>query len=251
MTRKKVTGTYCICGKSGDLSFEHVPPKAAYNKDTVIEYSWDNYFTSRKVKGKPMQGGTGSYTLCENCNNNTGAWYGGEYVKWAKICRDIMVTWDQKQIRNGDIELKNVYPLRFLKQTVACFFSLIGERGGAIFAGNYPELVQFVLDKEKTVLPNGFRFFLNLYDISAKGTKLRRWVNTGKISVKEHLIPVDSASFNEIAHPPFQLVMTHDNESYNNATEITVFQSFHYNQISNVEIPLRIVQSESPWPGAG
>ena len=35
--RKKESGKCRICGKEGKLSFEHVPPEAAFNKATAIE----------------------------------------------------------------------------------------------------------------------------------------------------------------------------------------------------------------------
>jgi hypothetical protein len=83
--RKKVNGVCRICGQYGALSFEHVPPQEAFNKSTVIEYTVESWVTKRRVKDKQQQGGIGQYTLCETCNSNTGAWYGGEYVKWARI----------------------------------------------------------------------------------------------------------------------------------------------------------------------
>lgn len=87
--RKKKPGMCRICGKKGDLSFEHVPPQSAFNKTTVIEYTLESWTTKRKVKGKQRQGGVGEHTLCEQCNNDTGSWYADEYVKWAKTAFDI------------------------------------------------------------------------------------------------------------------------------------------------------------------
>jgi len=197
-----------------------------------------------------MQGGAGAYTLCESCNNNTGAWYGGEYVKWARTCRDIMVMWNQKQTLSGSVELKNVYPLRFLKQIVACFCSLRAS-DGTFFIEKYPELVPFILDKNNENLPSGLRFFMNLYIESPEVTQLRRVGVAIRAKVKDNLEIIKSVPFGEITHPPFQLIMTYDYGTFDDATEITIFQNFSYDQISNVEIPLRIVLSDNPLAGMG
>lgn len=29
---KRVKGTCCICGQEADLTFEHIPPRAAFNR---------------------------------------------------------------------------------------------------------------------------------------------------------------------------------------------------------------------------
>jgi len=108
MARRKKTGVCCICGQTGELSFEHVPPKAAYNKITVIEYEWEQHVQNRKSKGRSRQGGAGAYTLCEQCNNNTGPWYGDEYVKWARSCHDIMLLWNRYNITQGSVCLHNL-----------------------------------------------------------------------------------------------------------------------------------------------
>jgi len=250
MAKGKRTGVCCICGNSGDLSFEHVPPKSAYNKETVIAYEWEEFLQQRKSKKKTIQGGAGDYTLCERCNNNTGSWYGDEYVTWARSCHDVMMIWQKHRITQGIVTLKDVYPLRFLKQVVTCFFSLIGAPGVAAFANNNPDLVQFVLDKYNTNLPPGFRFFMNLYMYSAEGnTSLRRWAGAGKISIQMH--GIDASIIDEIAHPPFQLVMTEDNDPFNGATEITEFRNFAYDDQVNLKLALRVVSSDSPYPSAG
>lgn len=240
----------------GKLSFEHVPPKSAFNKATVVEYKWEDKLHQRRSKGKHRQGGVGSYTLCETCNNNTGDWYAREYVKWARTCHDILVNWSNLGIEHGSICLVNVYPLRFLKQVVTCLFSVVGEPTGDGFAKSAPELVRFVQETHNQDLPAGFRFFLNLYGYSRTGnTALRRSFLSGKITVQHgpngELIPVSASVFDEITHPPFQLIMTQDNMPFPNAVEITNFSDFGYDDQVDLEISLRVVRSDSPYPGAG
>jgi hypothetical protein len=71
------------------------------------------------------------------------------------------------------------------------------------------------------------------------------------MDAKGNLIPLDANIFDEIAHPPFQLVMTQDNDPFNGATEITDFKNFAYDDQVNLKIALRLISSDSPYPGAG
>src|SRR4051812_20841859 len=83
-------GPCCICGVVTKLSFEHVPPRAAYNDQRVFEADvraliagkWDGQ--GQPSDGKWVQRGAGRETLCEKCNSDTGSWYGTPYVSWAK-----------------------------------------------------------------------------------------------------------------------------------------------------------------------
>ncbi len=88
------TGECCICGLLGKLSYEHVPPEAAYNDQRVFEQSLQEMLTAeeegRKPKGKWAQRGAGRYTLCEKCNVNTGVWYGKTYVNWARQAVELL-----------------------------------------------------------------------------------------------------------------------------------------------------------------
>jgi hypothetical protein len=88
MTRRKRPEGKChICGNVGPLSWEHVPPEAAYNEHPVVRATKEQLLMPEQWDGKRgLQGqrGSGAYSLCEPCNNKTGAWYGTEYVSWAK-----------------------------------------------------------------------------------------------------------------------------------------------------------------------
>lgn len=252
MTKKKV-GHCSICGEFGQLSFEHVPPRSAFNKASVVEYLLDDAIYKTGAKGKTKQKGIGYYTLCEKCNNNTGSWYGNEYARWTRTAFEIMRQWQQKDVNQGTVTLFEVYPLRFIKQVVTCFFSVIGYYGQAKFAQRNPGLVSFVLDKEEQTLPAGSSFFMNLYSLSAKQpTALRQYPVAAKINVVYdkfgNIRPVEGHVFQEIAHPPFQLAMTGD-QSFFGATEITHFSSFGYDEKKDINLRLRIASSSSHLPG--
>lgn len=254
-------GVCRICGQYGPLSFEHVPPREAFNKISVIEYTLESWATKRRVKGKPRQGGIGQYSICETCNNNTGSWYGGEYVKWSRIGHDILDLASQhtsrvSSVAETPVTLKNVYPLRFLKQVAACFFSVINS-SEAEFAKHNPALVRFVLDKSETNLSGDYQFYLRLNRQSSPKTMLRQYPLAGKLTVTytkdergavKSFQNVSPSLFSEISHPPFMLIMT-PGTVFPNATNITHFKNYQYDDEVELTLLLKIGDSSSPLPG--
>lgn len=247
--KKNVVGQCRLCGKEGKLSFEHVPNQAAYNKATVVEYSWqDVAIHKEKAEGKIVQGGVGEYTLCEKCNSNTGAWYGNEYTRGAQACFSFLKNRAPSPVEPDEaiITLHDVYPLRFLKQVVVCFFLVTPG-----LSQTHPGLVQYVLNKDEKQLPEGCHFFLNLY-FGAK-PKLRRWPIAGKITVQHqggNLIPIASSVISEITHPPFALVMS-EKADFRGAGNITSFTDYDYDQQAKyLTLKLRVIKGVSSLPGS-
>lgn len=257
MSRKrKKAGVCCICGQHAQLSREHVPPQAAFNSDTVIQYSWEDQFFKKKVKGTKVQGGAGEFTLCKSCNNNTGGWYATEYVKWARTCHHMIETGRLSSFQSSTVTLPDVYPLRFLKQVITCFLSVVADPEVNLSPPRYPELSAFILDKESQELPPGYRFFINLFWYSSPLTPLRRFAPiVGKLRVAwndqgQFRVLGGPFIFGEQTHPPFQLIMT-EGEDYPDATEITGFVNYGYHQkVTDLRLDLRIVKTQSPYPGA-
>lgn len=246
--KKRIIVDECrICGSVGDLSFEHVPNREAYNKSTTIEYSWGDVFVKKdQVTGKIVQGGIGEYTLCEPCNNNTGHWYGGEYTRWAKACFEFLQT-RTPSITEPDetiIILRDVYPLRFLKQVIVCFFSITPG-----LSKTYPQLAKFILDKDQTQLPEDCTFFMNFY--FGTKPKLRRWPIAGKLTILHKdgkLVPLSNSIISEITHPPFALIMS-DKSGFVGAGNITHFADYTYDQHENITLKLRVIKGVSTLPG--
>lgn len=104
-----------------------------------------------------MPRGAGRYSLWGKCNNDTGSWYGAAYVDVAR----------QAMIRLHDP--CGMFPLRFLKQIVAMFFSACGPS----LQENNPDLVRFVLNREGQRLPLHIRIFLFLH-LPTRSTCIRR-----------------------------------------------------------------------------
>lgn len=151
MARKKVTGICHICGKHGKLSYEHVPPAAAFNSTSTKVYKaldlirddalpWD----IEGIEGKILQRGSGGYTLCESCNSFTGAKYAKTFIS---ACDQLVNKGQTELIGNGSavkVGLKDINPLFFGKQILTMFASVAGER----FFEAQPELRKLVLDQD-------------------------------------------------------------------------------------------------------
>lgn len=146
-----------------------------------------------RPKGKIQQRGMGGYTLCKWCNNNTGGWYGSAFVEWCYQGLDILVRADGKPTL---IYPHHILPLRIIKQIATMFFSAVSES----FCSSNPELVQFVLNRERRYLPPNLSFYVyfnieGTYRFSSIVATLD--LNKGRKSV-----------FSEITFPPFGYVMT-------------------------------------------
>jgi hypothetical protein len=247
--RKRKSGQCRICGEQDTLSYEHVPNREAYNNQTIIEYSWEDEFVKKRIATpRIVQRGMGQYTLCQKCNNDTGHWYGGEYTGWARACFEFLKSRKPSPVEADEavVILHDVYPLRFLKQVVVCFFSVTPG-----LAQTHPGLVGYVLNKQEKRIPEDCQFFMNFY-FGAK-PKLRRWPLAGKIPVLvQHgqLIPLGAAVISEITHPPFALVLAHGT-GFQGAGNITRFTDYDYDQrAKDVALKLQVIKGESTLPGS-
>ena len=149
---KSHIGNCHICGAFGQLSFEHVPPEAAFNNRKVViptaerVFELDDLDLLNTLKGRQSQRGYGAYTLCPSCNSRTGHWYGTQYAFWA---------YQGARILSGTQDLSTSYPyhllpLRVLKQIICMFLSVNSPR----FRIAQPELERFVLNKEAKTYPH-------------------------------------------------------------------------------------------------
>jgi hypothetical protein len=185
------------------LSFEHVPPKAAFNDRGVFQAKIDDLLAGKWLPGetltgaKHLQRGAGRHTLCAKCSNDTGAWYGTAYVDFARQAMALLVR------SKGKLSLAypyGIFPLRVLKQIVVMFFSACGPG----LRQAHPDLVKFVLNREQRYFPGDVQIWAYLHD-PENSTSTRQSGVTGRMTIggKQNV-------FSEIAFPPFGLIMSFD-----------------------------------------
>jgi hypothetical protein len=235
-----------ICGQRGALSFEHVPPRSAFNRLRVEQFTIDHWLTGSGDKpsrrGRVRQRGTGDFVLCERCNNLTGRVYVPELVKLVRAGAVILAQLPADQDAAVEpmmagIKLAGVRPLRLAKQIVAMTLAINGEE----FGQTNPALSAFVLDPDERGLPPGFELYLVLY----RGPLARQSGVSGRLDVEtgaSHLLT-------EIARPPFAYVMSIDEPSpVIPLGRITHFADFEPTAEANLDLELLVGFGHTPYP---
>jgi hypothetical protein len=118
------------------------------------------------------------------------------------------------------------------------FFSVTHEN----FSSANPELVDFVLNKERKYLSPKYRFFV-YYNITGKlrsiGITGRADFDTGKTKI-----------FSEINYPPFGYVLSINSDPPDGRLyEITHFSRYNYNEFKVMELKLPVLPTHLWFPG--
>lgn len=237
------SGECWICGVVGKLTFEHVPPRAAFNDRGVFHAKLDEIFGGDWTPGTPIprgkqqRRGAGRHTLCAKCNSDTGSWYGSAYVDFARQAMTLL------QRSKGKMTLAypyGIFPLRVLKQIIVMFFSACGPE----FRRAHPELVKFVLNREQRLLPRDVHIFAYLHD-PINSTSTRQAGLTGYMSLGGA-----SHVFSEIAFPPLGLILDFKAEPIRK--ELCDLSQFGDSSINTWDIcwlKLPVFPVVSPFPG--
>jgi hypothetical protein len=240
---KPIFGICHICGQEKKLSFEHVPPEAAFNDRRILHTAFEKVLCSEnldEVPGRVQQRGAGAHTLCEKCNSDTGSWYGSAYADWAHQAMQIVIG------TRGQPSLAypyNLFPLRVLKQIVCMFFSV----NSPLFQSLQSELVRFVLNRELREMPPTVRLYA-FYTFSDRSravsaTAVMRGFGSGNATVDV---------ISEITFPPFGFVMTLGNDSKppeGGLCEISSFSQFEYKDwrtAISMKLPLMPIYTAFP-----
>ena len=147
-------GKCALCGTMTNLTFEHIPPRSALNhlpSKSIISKEALSLMLSGKeawkatgLKYDNRQRGMGLYSLCDDCNSKTGAWYGNEYAEIANVIHLLMEKEKPPPNSTMKIETPELYLLRFFKQVVSMFCSLNDE-------SHIDDIREFFLDKESHI----------------------------------------------------------------------------------------------------
>lgn len=181
MSRK--IGKCHICQKETELTYEHIPPYKAFNWESAKSIEGDEImklitddsrmpWDMEGLKYKSKQRGMGMYSLCNNCNNITGAYYGTEYIKFAytidKLFPEIIEKCKKNHTNITGIEIKGMKPLLFAKQVLSMFCSTCPN-----ITKQDEHIKDLLLNKDVTGLdPKKYKlsmFLLNQYKIGYSG----------------------------------------------------------------------------------
>lgn len=240
-------GICALCGEYKKLTYEHIPPKAAFNSSTVRSVTAEEIIGNNsrmpwEIDGlhyEQEQKGAGGYYLCEICNSNTGTWYGNDFCDFARKISFFLETTENAEEKS--LVLQKVYPLRIIKQIASMFCSINSE----IKSEEMKELREFVLNKERVGLNKFFSFRLYL-------TKSEM----GRVAVITSLSYVDKSGkrmldcMSEIAAYPLGYRLHFGTEPIENENvwDITFFADWEYNQPADLTIPLASVEINNVFP---
>jgi hypothetical protein len=246
MARKPLIGECRLCGAVTELSFEHVPPRSAFNDRPIVDPDVKKLIESHdisildRLSGKTQQRGAGGYTLCTSCNNQTGKWYGPAYAGWAYQGYDIL-----SQARGEPTLLYpfHLFPLRVFKQIVCMFFSA----NGPGFRAANQELVRFVLNRDHKYIDPKIRIFA-YYTNSGRS---RQAGITGMLELDELNMGVArSHVFSEISFPPFGYILAANSPPPDRRlVDISFFAQFGYNDWVDISLRLPVLPIYSWLPG--
>ncbi len=247
-------GFCALCGQETELTYEHIPPRKAFNwfsartvsvltcleSDTSNRKPWD-------FSGLPYndaQRGTGAYSLCQKCNNNTGTWYGEEYVRFVYGFHGVMVKLQPSAGTMMNIEEATFRPLPVFKQIISMFCSI---NPGNINDERFQLLRQFVLNKNDTAF-NKERLKVGMY-LFAGG--IQRCFPISAEILTGSAIQSKIRILSEITTYPvgFILYIDPDADFKMPILDITCFCDSSYEQEAKVQMVLPVYECNRMSPG--
>ena len=214
-------GVCHLCGKP-EVSREHTPSKAAFNKKDLLVL---------KV-AKPLQrflrwilefqqGGNVAHTLCKECNNLSGAWYNSAYVKLARACSKYSNT----NTAGQKVDVKcSTYPFRIVKQALIHVVS--SSQSGLTEC--VPILREFLKNKEQRIENPPFRIGLYIRaNTGARYTGLACGIN-----IQQEEIDILS----EFSFWPLGWVLAFEGTSLGDLCDVTSWMNLDYHDKQNIDL---------------
>ncbi len=219
MGRHKTEHGRCrLCGEVKTLSFEHIPPRSSFNKNTVYHISSfkdsleSDDFLNPKTKGKTKQGGSGNNSLCIDCNNFLGRTYVDSYNGWVHVGIDRLKIYTNSPI---SFVIQDFEPLKVLKQIFSMFISMEDED----CYDRHKNLCDYVRDPNSNKLPEKYHILTYLNDIG--NTFYIPPMSYGNIKTRLFVF------CSELIFSPFGYVFTIGNKNpIDRLTDITSFNRY-------------------------
>lgn len=238
--RRKIIGTCRLCGVKSELTFEHIPPKFAFNRNTgytvstivdAIEALEDSEANS---KAKRKQGGIGNISLCTKCNEFLGQNYVDAYTNWAKTGIQVLKTPGEVY----DYVMENIEPLKIIKQIFSMFISMEDE----LCYKRYRELCDFVRNPGETVLSEKYQIH----------TYLNKEATVVYIpfTVTANFKSGISIPCTELTFIPYGYVFTLDySNAISNLVNITTFKNYKLDEKANIGFyGMHLLPNYIPFP---
>lgn len=237
-----------ICRKESKLTFEHIPPHGAFNKGTSKVINGENMLKTvsdrrrlpwdySELKYDQQQRGFGCYSLCSNCNNNTGAWYADEYIAFAHIINELINRVDLKEALALDVFIEQIRPLRIAKQIITMIATTCDN-----LTEKHPEIKKLIMEKNyKGIDPSKIRismYGIRSYRFAYSG--INAMLSKGKTTVLAYLDVY-----------PLGFVIEFDPNLSERCLETDItswFNNYDYDEKINVNFILNIFERNTMFP---
>ena len=248
---KRPKGRCSICGCESELTFEHIPPRMAFNSRPARPVSGEEIFKEEYLCDdnrmpwdtsgmhyENQQQGMGKYSLCQKCNNNTGHWYGDSYVRFARTVHDVMGSHLPED--STAVVFKGVYPLRLIKQILAMFCSL-----ASLNDPKMEDIRRFVLDKNAVGIDKTkyklCMYFTNTMCMKYSGVTVKMCDVGGNIEVMVMM---------EVTAYPLGFILYFDpTETWKyKGLDITECADYEYEDIAEITFPWKIMEMNDIYP---
>lgn len=238
--KDKIHGICRLCGEKKELTFEHIPPKVSFNRDTgytisplgeaieALNTPEGNFKVTQK------QGGIGNWSLCSECNIFLGTNYVDSYYYWVK--RGVLVLKSGKQI--SDYIMQDIEPLKIIKQIFSMFISMEDEH----CFKRHRELCEFVRNPSLNNLSEKYQIHVYLN----KEGHVVYIPPTVTANLKTHI----SILCSELTFMPYGYVFSIDyNNPIENLINITTFKNYKLNEKADVTFKgMHLLPHYLPFP---
>ncbi len=234
--KKSHLGICHLCNEYKELTFEHIPPKAANNDRPILIQKHEHLFNTKSfVYGKSIRSnqGAGSYCFCKNCNNNTGTWYGRDF---GIFVNQTINYFEDTVIYNYNLIPLNCKPLNVLKQILTMFLAI--DNSGLLRGDK--ELVDFILKKENKTISDKYQ----VYIYNTFSNKKRRY------GIQWNNLNGYMCTHSEITFNPFGYLLAIESPPpIETMTNITGFKNFDFNEQKNFVLPLFHLKTDKMFLG--
>jgi hypothetical protein len=234
----EVNGNCALCGKSAKLTFEHIPPKCAFNNKLIYVQGYDhlsNELSPLYGRKSRSNKGFGKHSLCSSCNNCAGDWYVKDFCEFVKQGLDILKISADPNVIRGEYIFK---PLNVLKQILMMFIS--ADTSGVL--RSIDGIASYLMNKENTDFPEKLRIFLY-----SNASPFKRMVGYSMVVDFDGTVP---KYWSEINYQPFGYFLTYDSPPPNKfMTDITLFKDTKYDIEVVATVTTAYLKVSSPLMG--
>lgn len=228
-----------LCGLRPAGSREHLPGVAAANAGPVtVTYFQPATPESRDLQRRDRVEAEGFYvrTLCRHCNSRTGGHYGTAYKEFVEQFSTSGIL-DAGERRTW-ISLRDIQPLRVIKQMTSMFIAVQGSFGPGAWI---PER-QFVLRRDAKLASPSLHFYL-YRNTSAQGRI------TTFVSLMSAYHRWEPFALCEISWPPLGVVIATEQHSLlASMKEITDWGSYSFRDRANLQFSVPQHRIATHWP---